>query len=58
MAFFCWGIGALLILIPVILIFVATPANTWPHIIIIFIGVVALATGGTLHQAGTGREEK
>jgi hypothetical protein len=60
-AFICWGLGGILILIPAALLYAAWSSgdglmNTSPHIVSMLIGVVSLATGGTLHKVGQSRE--
>jgi multidrug transporter EmrE-like cation transporter len=62
-AFWCWGIGAAIILICGAIIFVSfshASDSDAPFIAIGFLiaGIVLLATGGTLHKIGSGRERK
>jgi hypothetical protein len=56
-AFICWGVGAVLILIPALLMLLTgIQTDRLVYIVPPIIGVVFLGTGGTLHKIGTGRE--
>ncbi|HUH04938.1 MAG TPA: hypothetical protein VML75_23230, partial [Kofleriaceae bacterium] len=55
-AFGAWGLGALLIIIGVANIGSEASAST--AIGLMVAGVVALATGGSLHKVGSSRERK
>ncbi|MGA2868744.1 MAG: hypothetical protein ABSF34_06255 [Verrucomicrobiota bacterium] len=62
-AFWCWGIGGAIVLISALVIFISfekasDSASPFVAIIFILIGILLLATGGTLHKIGTGRERK
>lgn len=62
-AFLCWIAGALAVLIPAVAIIRtfrgdARIDDVASHVVALTVGVVLLATGGTLHQVGTGRERK
>ena len=57
-AFACWGVGALLIVAPILYMYLRSGPRGATNIVIgmIMVGLVSLATGGTLHKIGTGRE--
>jgi len=60
-SFACWLVGAILIIAPAAMLYSAWStgegmADTGNHIWSLLIGVVLLATGGTLHKIGMSRE--
>jgi hypothetical protein len=63
-AFVCWGLGGLLIVLPILILMFSIQTIMENEKLILGVmgsllaGIVVLALGGTLHKVGTGRDQK
>ena len=59
-AFWCWGIGSVIIIIPLILMFIFIEHGNLMGYLAgsMLLGIIVLATGGTFHKIGEGREKQ